>query len=145
MSAVLEPNQATLMGREHYSARARNREVITAYVSISPSKAQWDRCFESISAIRKYTFDWNDEGADPPKTEVISLALKLAKTLRSMSEPAPTRCFATDEGSIIIAWDDESAYFEVEIDEYLRCVARQLLPGAKHATSALLDPFSLGF
>ncbi len=145
MSTVLEPNQATLMGREHYRARAKNREMITAYVSISPSRAQWDRCFESISSIRKYEFDWNDEGADPPRTEVVSLALSLAKTLRAMNEPAPSRCFATDEGSIIIAWDNDFAYFELEIDEFLRCVARQLLPGAKRATSAELDPFSLGF
>lgn len=145
MSTVLEPNNATLMGREDYGVRTRNRETTTAYVSNSLDRAQWDGCFESLIAIRKYEFDWNDESADPPKTEVVSLALRLAKAFRAMNQPSPTRCFATDEGSIIIAWSDQSRYFEVEIDECLQCVARQLLPGSKHATSAILDPFSLGF
>ncbi len=144
MSAVLEPNQAILMGRERYSANARNRISITAYVSDTTDRIQWKICFEQLRRLGSYEFDWNDEGAEPPRTDVLSLSNSIAKVMRANSEPAPTRCFATDEGHIIFAWEDGACYLELEIDIDLCCTARWLQPGAKLAESAVINMFTSG-
>lgn len=137
--AVLEPNQAMLMGRERYKASARYGFAITAYVSDSDDRMAWGRCFEKLRKIRQYEADWNDEGAEPLRSEVLSLSFGMAKALKAKHEPGPTRCFATDEGHVVFAWEDGASYFELEIDEDLCCTARWLRPGAKRAETAVIN------
>ena len=96
-------------------------------------RAQWERCFVKLREIRSYDVDWNDEGGVPPTLQVVSQALSIAKILRTNREPAPSRCHATDEGNIIMSWEDTGEYFELEIDENLCCTGRWLRPGARRA------------
>jgi hypothetical protein len=142
MSTVLEPRNSVLMGRERYKDSSRGVVESTAYVSDNGSRLQWERCFAKLREIRSYDVDWNDEGGIPPTLQVVSQALSIAKTLRINREPAPSRCHATDEGNIIMSWDDANEYFELEIDENLCCTGRWLRPGALRAESAIIEAFS---
>lgn len=99
----------------------------TAYVADNSSRLQWERCFAKLREIRSYDVDWNDEGGMPPTLQVVSQAISIAKNLRINREPAPSRCHATDEGNIIMSWEDTNEYFELEIDENLCCTSRWLI------------------
>lgn len=145
MSTVLEPNHAGLMGQERYRANRRYGFEFTAYVSDTSDRMHWERCFAKLREMKSYEVDWDDEGGQPPALEVVALAQSIAKSLRANHEPAPTRCHATDEGHIIMAWDDGSGYCELEIDESLICTARCLRPGASRAESAIIELFSQSF
>lgn len=142
MSTVLEPRNSGLMGRELYKESSRSGIESTAYVADIGDRAQWERCFAKLREIRSYDVDWNDEGGLPPTLQVFSQALSIAKILRTNREPAPSRCHATDEGNIIMSWEDTGEYFELEIDENLCCTGRWLRPGARRAESAIIDAFS---
>jgi hypothetical protein len=142
MSTVLKHNQATLMGREHYKANSRNTVTSTAYFSDTFDREQWERCFKKLREIRSYDYDWNDEGAVPLHTDVLSLAYSVARMLRANLQPAPAQCLATEEGHVIFIWDEGVGYSEVEVDRRLRCTFRKLCPGAKRAESTEFNPYS---
>ena len=142
MSTVLEPRNSALMGRERYKESNRAGIESTAYVVDPGDRSQWERCFAKLREIKSYDVDWNDEGGLPPTLQVVSQAVRISKILRANREPAPTRCHATDEGNIILSWEDANEYFELEIDENLCCTGRWLRPGATRAESAVIDAFT---
>jgi len=96
---------------------------------------RWTDCYERIEKIRDYEYDWNDDGAAPLSKEVTELAEAVLMSLQSHNQRPPDSCFATDEGHVIISWEDEQHYFEIEVDAKLRCTGRQLARGASRAES----------
>lgn len=142
MSTVLEPNNSALMGREKYKTSSPNVVGRTAYFSDAFDREQWQICFEKLREIRTYNYDWNDEGADPLDSDVLSLAFSVAKMLRGNLQPAPTQCIATEEGHVIFIWNEGAGYSEVEVDRRLGCTFRKLRPGAKRAESTEFNPYS---
>lgn len=95
----------------------------------------WWRCYERLQKIRAYEFDWNDEGANPPGLELTGLAEAVLHHLQANNQRPLDSCFATNEGHVIISWEAEQHYFELEVDAKLRCTARQLAKGASRAES----------
>jgi hypothetical protein len=140
MSAVIETNTATLMGRERYASRHYNVSTGAALYSHGIDRSQWERCFQKLAEIQNYEQDWNDDGAMPITAEVIALAKQLAKSLRSNLDPAPTHTLATDDGSIIFVWDEAKEYIEIEVERNHLCTMRRVLSGAKRALSMDLNP-----
>ncbi len=141
MSIVLDPNYASSMGREQYRSKSDFGSASTLYPD-SLDRSEWDDCFKKLRKIRSYQFDWNDEGAEPLKPDVVSLAFTVVKLIKGNSEPAPSGCIATDEEHVIFIWEDTTGYTEVEIDRYLSCTIRRIRPGAKRAESADFTPIS---
>lgn len=130
------------MGREQYKTSSPNAFGRTAYFSDAFEREQWEICFAKLREIRAYDYDWNDEGADPLNSDVLSLAFLVAKKLRGYLQPAPTQCIATEEGHVIFMWNEGAGYSEVEVDRSLGCTFRKLCPGAKRAESAEFNPYS---
>ena len=96
---------------------------------------RWSDLYQRIQRIREYEYDWNDEGAEPPGKEITNLAEAVLLNLQSSRQPPPDSCFATDEGHVIMSWEDERHYFEIEIDAKPCCTARKLARGASRAES----------
>ena len=142
MSTVLEPNHSALMGREKYKNNSLNAGGRAAYFSDALEREQWEKCFAKLREVRLYDYDWNDEGADPLNSDVLSLAFLVAKMLRGNLQPAPTQCIAIEEGHVIFIWNEGVGYSEVEVDRRLGCTFRKLRPGAKRAESAEFNPYS---
>jgi hypothetical protein len=143
MSSVLEPRNRGLMGRERYREMYTSGFEIVAYVGQQYNG--WDECFAKLQEMRNYQIDWDDEGGLPPLPPTIAQAIRVAKALKSSRSPGPTRCHATDEGNIIISWEDIENYFELEIDASLHCVGRWLESGATLAHSATIEEFSQSY
>jgi hypothetical protein len=96
---------------------------------------RWRRCYERLQEIRAYEFDWNDEGANPPGHKVTGLAEAVLLNLQINNHRPPNSCFATDEGHVILSWENEGHYFEVEVDAKLQCTGRSIPPSASRAES----------
>ncbi len=141
MSMTLENNRTALLEPVCYRERPLQVERITVYGSDSRNSLQWNRIFQKLREIGEYKFDWNDNEAEPLKSEVLSLAIGTAKILRLNHEPAPKRCLATDEGHIIFAWESESGYLELEIDRACGRTLRWLASGAQQSTSTTFVEF----
>ncbi len=62
--------------------------------------------------------------------------------LRGNLRPAPTQCIATEEGYVIVIWNEGAGYSEVEVDRRLGCTFRKLRPSAKRAESAEFNAYS---
>ena len=145
MSSVIEPRHSGLMGRERYREMYTNGFVIVGFVNQQPNGRGWEDCFAKLHEMRNYQIDWDDEGGLPPSPPTIAQAIRVAKALKSSRSPGPTRCHATDEGNIIISWEDSESYFELEIDAGLHCVGRWLENGATLAHSATIEEFSQSY
>jgi hypothetical protein len=96
---------------------------------------RWRRCYERLQEIRAYEFDWNDEGANPPGLEVTGLAEAVLLNLQTNNQRPPDSFFATDEGHVILSWEKEGHYFEIEVDAMLQCTGRSIPPSALRAAS----------
>lgn len=96
---------------------------------------KWISLYARVENIRNYNYDWNVQGAEPRDKEATELAEAVLMSLQSHNQLPPDSCFATDEGHVIITWEVEQHYFELEVDAKLRCTARQLAKSASRAES----------
>ena len=116
MSATASPSLITSAAHltEHAATRALSEYGLTAAGSESPP-GRWAECEDELQAARHLTEDYDGQGAHPPPTEAVDLALGLAVRLRERGCPAPDDCGAGVNGTIHLAWYRDSGSVEIEI------------------------------
>ena len=74
---------------------------------------------QELEDIRALPDNWDGEGAEAPKAELVDSVIDLLGSLQSQRTlPPPTRMAASPVGNIILEWQFEhSAYLEAEIVE----------------------------
>jgi len=82
----------------------------------------WMERVVNLRRIRSLRDDWDGEGANAPKPEVVDSVEDLFGLLRrNQSLPPPSRVVASSTGSVIIEWQMEGGvYFEAECSEPYR-------------------------
>jgi hypothetical protein len=83
---------------------------------------QWTERAADLRRIRSLRDDWDGEGAEAPRPEVVDSVEDLLELLRrNQSLPPPSRVVASPNGSVIIEWQMEGgAYREAECSEPYR-------------------------
>ncbi|HEY4696663.1 MAG TPA: hypothetical protein VIH29_01470 [Gallionella sp.] len=77
---------------------------------------------QELEDIRTLPDNWDGEGAEAPKAELVDSAIDLLSSLQSQRTlPPPTRIAASPAGNIILEWQlEHSVYLEAEIVEPFR-------------------------
>lgn len=89
----------------------------------SDTESGWSNRMEGLiqelEHIRLFQDNWDGEGAEAPKTELVDSAIDLLGSLQSQRTlPPPTRMAASPAGDIILEWQlEHSVYLEAEIVE----------------------------
>ena len=74
---------------------------------------------QELEDLRALPDNWDGEGADAPKTELVDSAIDLLGYLQNKCTlPPPTRVAASPAGNIVLEWQlENSVYLEAEIVE----------------------------
>lgn len=80
---------------------------------------QWSERITNLRRLRSLRDNWDSEGAEAPRPEVVDSIEVLFGSLRSdRSLPPPSRIVASPSGSVIIEWQIErGTYLEAECSE----------------------------
>jgi hypothetical protein len=116
MSATASPSLVTSAAHlaEHAATRALAEYGLTAAGGDSTS-VRWAECEDELHAARHLTEDYDGQGAQPPPTGAVDLALGLAERLRARGYPPPDDCGAGVNGTIHLAWYRDVGSVEIEI------------------------------
>jgi len=82
-----------------------------------PRQDSWERVFEELRSIAGLEDDWDGLGAKAPAPALLETAAKLAQWYRAGGTTAPSRIVAGTDGAIMIEWQTEGSYADVEIAE----------------------------
>jgi len=77
----------------------------------------WASTERSLSDLFKMDDNWDGEGADAPKFEIIKTAYQLLISMQNQNQPSPTQISATLTGGIVVYWRLDDVHIEAEINE----------------------------
>lgn len=77
----------------------------------------WASTERSLLDLYKLDDNWDGEGADAPKFEIIKTAYQLLISMQNQDQPVPTQISATLTGGIVVYWRNDDVYIEAEINE----------------------------
>lgn len=80
-----------------------------------PRVREWRLVIEALMELINLQDDWDGQGAEAPSYDVIDTANKIAEALLERGDPSPGSAVATPAGSIILAWQENSIYRELEV------------------------------
>lgn len=83
---------------------------------------QWSDQIMQLRRIRSMRDDWDGEGAEAPKPEVVDSVEDLLLQIREdQSAPPPSRIVASPDGALVIEWQlGNDGYVEMECSEPYR-------------------------
>jgi hypothetical protein len=113
----------SLLEREPSSVRARVLPSQTtglprnAFMIALPTPRHdpWERVFEELRSLALLQDDWDGLGAKAPSPALLASAVKIAEWYRASNTIAPSRVVAGTDGAIIIEWQAEGFYADLEI------------------------------
>jgi hypothetical protein len=83
----------------------------------TPRHDPWQQAFEELRALSRLRDDWDGLGAHAPSPALLGSAVKVAEWYRASGRPAPSRVVAGTDGAVIIEWQAEGYYADLEIVE----------------------------
>jgi hypothetical protein len=75
----------------------------------------WERTIKEIMALSRLGDDWDGLGALAPTAAVLDSATAVVKWHQANGSPEPTRVVAATDGGVIIEWQHDDFYADVEI------------------------------
>jgi hypothetical protein len=75
----------------------------------------WNLTISSIEQMLWIGDDWDGANGKSPSEAVINSAVRYAARLRDQGQPPPVRTVPTGAGSVIMEWQSENAYCQIEI------------------------------
>jgi len=99
-----------------------NPDGLSTFIE-SDTENEWSNrmaeLIQELEHIRSFQDNWDGEGAEAPKTDLVDSAVDLLGSLQSQRTfPPPTRIAASPAGHIILEWQFEhNVYLEAEIVE----------------------------
>ena len=82
---------------------------------VQGARSSWDHVVRGLCHLRLLQDNWDGEGSRAPSLATVRRAVRTAELLASHSYPAPTTATATRAGGILITWEDDPVYREIEI------------------------------
>ena len=95
----------------------------------SPERDGWAEQFRRLDSLRELQDDWDGLEAKAPRAELVDSALVLGWILRQQGVAAPCRVVPGVNGTVLLEWQSEGAYCEIEVTEPYRGEVMQILPG----------------
>jgi len=83
--------------------------------SSTGSGDSWVERIESLNRLHELKDDWDGDGAIAPRNDLLSSAKALLLGMRKNGWVAPTGVAAGPNGTVLIDWQNEKNYFEVEV------------------------------
>jgi hypothetical protein len=80
-----------------------------------PRPDLWQRAFEQLRALSLLQDDWDGLGAKAPPAALLASAVKIAELYRASGSPAPSRVVAGTDGAVVIEWQADGSYTDLEI------------------------------
>ena len=74
----------------------------------------WARMRTKLQAFKKLTTNWDNEGGEAPKHQVIDSVLIYLFILQNKQFPPPVRVAVTSEGAIFVEWQCPDFYMDIE-------------------------------
>lgn len=91
---------------------------------------QWMECIYELKRLRSLRDDWDGDGAQAPKPEVVDSIEGLFEALRKKAFGPPSRITASVHGNIVIEWQlNGGSYLEAECSEPYRAEWMLEIPG----------------
>jgi hypothetical protein len=109
----------------------------------------WRKPLDTLDQISRLQDDWDDDGAVAPSPQLVASTRELLHDLRGRQFPAPTRVGAGPNGTILLEWQKDLNYFEIEVCAPYRLEWMLALPDEKPLHGRELDekalPYLLSF
>ena len=99
------------------SSRPQSRATVLQELSfvVSSENDGWSVIYDQLLEIRSLDDDWDGEGSEAPKTELVDSALMLATWLKSQGWAAPDRALASVNGCVVMEWYLSEGFLEIEV------------------------------
>lgn len=99
------------------SSRLQSRATVLQELSFVESSAhdRWSVIYDQLLGIRSLDDDWDGEGSDAPKTDLVDGALTIATWLKSEGWEAPDRALASVNGCVVLEWYLSEGFLEIEV------------------------------
>lgn len=80
---------------------------------------RWTELENTLFSYKKYTDDWDYEGAEAPRSEVVDSAIDFLRSIRfrGAAVPVPAKVTLSPHGSVIFIWRNGRWYADAEINE----------------------------
>jgi hypothetical protein len=125
------------------TATRRPGRELPAY-KIPFTTAGWEKCFESLGAIRTLKEDWDDDGALVPSAALVNAGEEILRFFwRWLRIPAPSRVGPGPNGTVLIEWQNGLNYFEIEVCDPHSAEWMMALPNEKPEHGKGLDQVAL--
>lgn len=89
----------------------------------------WPKRLDELLRIRTLMDDWDGLGALAPSTALVDSAIILADQLLRAGIDPPSRVVAGVNGTVILEWQQDGVYTEIEVTEPYRAECVELAPG----------------
>lgn len=76
---------------------------------------EWNHIIECVLTIRGFKDDWDGEGSEAPRVELVDYAISLAQDFRRERVPAPDRVVASVNATVSFEWYDGSQFKQLEV------------------------------
>lgn len=83
----------------------------------SEDRYLWLACVRRLLELRELPDDWDGEGAEAPRPEVVDSAIEYVELRLEGLLPPPARIAASPSGAVIMEWQLGKSYLEIEIAE----------------------------
>jgi len=91
---------------------------LTGFFSLRSPQQDWEDRFSNLDALYELEDNWDGEGAEALRGELIDSASDYLMILHKKDESfPPTRIAPSQDGEIIIEWQEGDLYMEVAITE----------------------------
>ena len=84
-------------------------------VIVRGAKSGWDLVVRELDHLQLLRDNWDGDGSKAPSLATVGRAVRTAELLAAHGYPAPTTATTTRAGGILITWEDDPAYREIEI------------------------------
>jgi len=123
---------------------ARPPERALPAYKIPFTKSAWEKCFESLGAVRTLKENWDDGGALVPSTDLVNAGEEILRFFwRWLRLPAPSRVGAGPNGTVLLEWQNGPNYFEIEVCDPQSVEWMMALPNEKPQHGKGLDQVAL--
>ena len=104
-------------------------EPAALLVERSASPISWTAIIDDLLALRLLEDDWDGQGAKAPSTALVDSAIVLSQLFRRQGCLAPSRVVAGVNGTVILEWQADESYFEIEVTTPYEARATRMTPG----------------
>jgi hypothetical protein len=78
-------------------------------------EARWREVMDRLRSFERLEENWDGFEANPPSAALIESTALLAQELKARGAPPPSRVVPGKNGSVVLEWQKQGAYAEIEV------------------------------